>query len=104
MGRYSEGEGEAEAPLGMGVMLALRQQDGKLPDFRSNLNITANLGAITVAQFLKNRGKKPCGSVPPYALRSQRNVFSSLDLKAIETSFGNGKQVKGRDNSWLHCF
>ena len=65
IGRYSNGDIEAVAPFGIGVMFALRQQSGKLPDFKSGLNKTANFVAKIIAIFLKKRGKKPSGSVPP---------------------------------------
>lgn len=53
MGRYSRGDEDAVAPFGIGVILALRQQGGKLPHLSKSLKMTANLGARIVAIFLR---------------------------------------------------
>ncbi len=58
MGRYSERKVEVEDLLGMGVMLAHRQQNGKLPDLMNNLNATANLGAKMLKCYMHNKVSK----------------------------------------------
>lgn len=56
--RYSVAKVEAEAPFGVGVMLAVRQRKEKIPEFSCNLNTTANSPAKIETVFWKNRGEK----------------------------------------------